>query len=175
MEELRQIYKVTIVYPNGNIVKDSFLLEPIEGQAFNGEEEIYYIKKSVLNCVVTDETKSIQYYTIYAEPYNRNMIGVTQTKFISCKFGGNGVAEDLEEQLNEFLYETRHTHHIIDITHTNTYIAVKYKIRNSIDAAKHKAAEESYQQNGAKITFKAPIITNELRDCTINVSNIELL
>ena len=31
MEELRPIYNVTIVYPNGNIEKDSFLLEPIEG------------------------------------------------------------------------------------------------------------------------------------------------
>lgn len=175
MEELKPIYKVTIVYPNGNIEKDSFLLEPIEGQSFNGKEEIYYIKKSVLTCVVSDETKSFKYYTIYAEPYNKEMIGVTQTKFISCNFGGNGVAESLEEQLNKFLYETRHTHHIIDITHTNMYIAVKYKLRNSIDAARHKAAEESYQKNGAKITFKAPIINNELRDCYINVSNIEEL
>lgn len=175
MEELRPIYNVTIVYPNGNIEKDSFLLEPIEGQSFNGKEEMYYIKKSVLTCVVSDETKSIKYYTIYAEPYNKEMIGITQTKFISCNFGGNGVAENLEEQLNEFLYETRHTHHIIDITHTNMYIAVKYKLRNSIDAARHKAAEESYQKNGAKITFKAPIINNELRDCYINVSNIEEL
>jgi hypothetical protein len=27
--------------------------------------------------------------------------------------------------------------------------------------------------NGAKITFKAPIIGNEMRDCNINISNIE--
>ena len=173
MKELRPIYNVTIVYPNGNIEKDSFLLEPIEGQSFNGKEEIYYIKKSVLTCVVSDETKSFKYYTIYAEPYNKEMIGVTQTKFISCNFGGNGVAENLEEQLNKFLYETRHTHHIIDITHTNMYIAVKYKLRNSFDVAKHKGAEESYQKNGARITFKAPIIGNEMRDCNINISNIE--
>lgn len=173
MEELRPIYKVTIVYPNGNIEKDSFLLEPIEGQSFNGKEEIYYIKKSVLTCVVSDETKSIKYYTIYAEPYNKEMIGVTQTIFISCNFGGNGVAEYLNKQLNKFLYETRHTHHIIDITHANAYIAVKYRLRNSIDVEKHKAAEESYQNNGAKITFKAPIIGNEMRDCYIKISNIE--
>ena len=175
MEELRPIYKVTIVYPNGSIEKDEFSLEPTEGESFlsNDRKETYYIKKSILTCIVSDETKSIQYYTIYAEPYNRNMIGIRQTKFISCNFGGNGVAENLEEQLNKFLYETRHTHHIIDITHTNIYIAVKYKLRNSIDTARHKAAEESYQKNGAKITFKAPIINNELRDCYINVSNIE--
>ena len=126
-----------------------------------------------MTCVVSDETKSFKYYTIYAEPYNRNMVGVTQTKFISCNFGGNGVAESLEEQLNKFLYETRHTHHIIDITHTNMYIAVKYRIRNSIDAARHKAAEESYQNNGAKIKFNAPIINGKEYNCDVNVSNIE--
>ena len=175
MEELKPIYKVTIIYPNGNIEKDSFLIEPTEGELFlsSDKKELYYIKKSVLTCIVSDETKSIQYYTIYAEPQNKEMVGITQTKFISCKFGGNGVVENLEEQLNEFLYETRHTHHIIDITHTNMYIAVKYRLRNSFDVAKHKAAEESYQNNGAKITFKAPIIKNKMFDCDINVSNIE--
>lgn len=173
MKELKPIYKVTIVYPNGNIEKDSFLLEPIEGELFLSEDkkESYYIKKSVLNCVVADETKSIQNYTIYAEPYNRNMVGVTQVKMISVDFGGNGVAESLEKQLNKFLYETRHTHHIIDITHTNAYIAVKYKLRNTFDTAKHIASEESYQKNGVK----RPIINNEIRDCYINLSNIELL
>jgi 1-acyl-sn-glycerol-3-phosphate acyltransferase len=175
MEELRPIYKVTIIYPNGNIEKDSFLLEPIEGQTFNGKEEMYYIKKSVFTCVVSDETKSIKYYTIYAEPYNKEMIGVTQTKFISCNFGGNDVVEILEEQLNEFLYETRHTHHIIDITHTMAYIAVKYKLRNSFDVEKHKAAEESYQKNGAKIKFISQIINGKEYHCDINVSNIEEL
>lgn len=177
MEELRHIYKVTIVYPNGNIEKDEFSLEPIEGESFlsSDRKEAYYIKKSVLTCIVTDETKSIQYHTIYAEPYNRNMVGIPQTKFISCDFGGSGVPKNLEEQLNKFLYETRHTHHIIDITHAHGYIAVKYMLRNSFDVAKHKAVEESYQKNGAKITFKTPIINDELRDCSINVSNIELL
>ena len=171
--EKKPIYKVTIVYPNGNIEKDEFSLEPIEGESFSSIDgkEPYYIKKSVLTCIVSDETKSIQYYTIYAEPYNKEMVGITQTKFISCKFGGNGVAEDLEKQLNKFLYETRHTHHIIDITHTNMYIAVKYRIRNSFDTAKHKASEESYQKNGAK----TPIINNLIRDCYINLTNIELL
>ena len=175
MEELKPIYKVTIVYPNGKVEKDNFLLEPTEGASFLSEDkkEAYYIKKSVLTCVVSDETKTIQYYTIYAEPYNRNMVGVTQTKFISCNFGGNGVAENLEEQLNKFLYETRHTHHIIDITHTNMYIAVKYKIRNTFDTAKHKAAEESYQNNGAKIKFISQIINGKEYHCDINVSNIE--
>ena len=175
MEELKPIYKVTIVYPNGKVEKDNFLLEPTEGASFLSEDkkEAYYIKKSVLTCVVSDETKSIQYYTIYAEPYNRNMVGITQTKFISCNFGGNGVAENLEAQLNKFLYETRHTHHIIDITHTNMYIAVKYKIRNTFDTAKHKAAEESYQNNGAKIKFISQIINGKEYHCDINVSNIE--
>ena len=175
MEELKPIYKVTIVYPNGKVENDNFLLEPTEGASFLSEDkkEAYYIKKSVLTCVVSDETKTIQYYTIYAEPYNRNMVGVTQTKFISCNFGGNGVAENLEEQLNKFLYETRHTHHIIDITHTNMYIAVKYKIRNTFDTAKHKAAEESYQNNGAKIKFISQIINGKEYHCDINVSNIE--
>ena len=175
MEELRPIYKVTIIYPNGNIEKDEFSLQPTEGELFlsSDKKELYYIKKSVLTCIVSDETNLIQYYTIYAEPQNKEMVGITQTKFISCKFGGNGVAEDLEGQLNKFLYETRHTHHIIDITHTNMYIAVKYKIRNTFDTAKHKAAEESYQNNGAKITFKSPIIGNEMCDCNIHISNIE--
>lgn len=175
MEELKPIYKVTIVYPNGKVEKDNFLLEPTEGASFLSEDkkESYYIKKSVLTCVVSDETKTIQYYTIYAEPYNRNMVGITQTKFIPCLSGINAEKAicDWETKLNKFLYETRHTHHIIDITHTHAYIAVKYKIRNAFDTAKHKAAEESYQKNGAK----APIINNEIRDCYINITNIELL
>lgn len=172
MEEIKPIYKVTIVYPNGNIEKDNFLLEPTEGESFLSEDkkEAYYIKKSVLTCIVADETKSIQYYTIYVEPYNRNMVGITQVKMISVDFGGNGVAESLEEQLNKFLYETRHTHHIIDITHTNAYICVKYCIRNTNDTEKHKALEKSYQKNGKKIKFEL-----ENTEWTCNTSNIGLL
>ena len=151
--EKKPIYKVTIVYPNGNIEKDEFLLEPLEGESFNGKEEIYYIKKSVLNCVVSDETKSFKYYTIYAEPYNKNMIGVTQVKLITCEYSGKGVVADLESQLNHFLYETRHTHHIIDIQYTQYYIAVKYRIRNGFGTTLHKALEESYQKDGIKRSF----------------------
>lgn len=172
MGEIRPIYKVTIVYPNGKIEKDEFLLEPIEGESFLSDDrkEVYYIKKSVLTCIVADETKSIQYYTIYAEPYNKNMVGVTQVKMISCDFGGNGVAESLEEKLNKFLYETRHTHHIIDITPFNMYICVKYCIRNTYDIEKHKAAETSYQENGKKVKF---VLNNTEWSC--DTSNITTL
>lgn len=169
--EKNPIYKVTIVYPNGNIEKNvSFTLEPKEGDtyvSFNDEQSglkglkqhleneiVYTIVKSILTNFTSDNERTINYYTIYVEPtQNKNMIGVTQVKLITCEYSGKGVVADLESQLNHFLYETRHTHHIIDIQYTQYYIAVKYRIRNGFGTTLHKALEESYQKDGIKTSF----------------------
>ena len=64
---------------------------------------------------------------------------VTQTKFISSPFGGNDSIKYLEEKLNDFLFENRFTHKILDITYTQSYIVVKYKLRNELETIQSKS------------------------------------
>lgn len=118
----------------------------------NGEE----VKITKLNKVISisNDDTSIHYYNAFCEQVNSSMVGITQVKFITCNYAGEGVVNDLENQLNKFLYETRHTHHIIDITYNTHYIAIKYRLRNNFDCEAHKAKEESYQKEGEKVIFR---------------------
>lgn len=117
------------------------------------DEEVKITKLNKVISISNNDT-SIHYYNAFCEQVNQSMVGITQVKFISCNYAGDGVVNDLENQLNKFLYETRHTHHIIDITYTTCYIAVKYRLRNNFDCDAHKAKEESYQKEGEKVIFR---------------------
>lgn len=146
-------YQVNCMY-KGEFVNVTLNEVPNVGDKFViNEEEVKITKLNKVISISNDDT-SIHYYNAFCEQINPSMVGITQVKFISCNYAGNGVVNDLESQLNKFLYETRHTHHIIDITHNTYYIAIKYRLRNNFDCDVHKAKEESYQKEGEKVIFR---------------------
>jgi hypothetical protein len=168
--EKNQLYKVTIVFPNGEIKKNEyFALEPYDGMQFLQDGVPYVVKYAVLNCFVTDDEKVVNYYTINVEEIkSQEMVGVTRVKFITPQ-SNSECAANLEEQLNKFLFETRHTHHIMNITYTNWFVVVEYRLRNYNDTETHKAREKSYQCNGKKIGFKLESDT----EWFVNTHNID--
>lgn len=146
-------YQVNCMY-KGEFVNITSNESPNVGDKFViNEEEVKITKLNKVISISNDDT-SIHYYNAFCEQVNPSMVGITQVKFITCSYAGNGVVNDLENQLNNFLYETRHTHHIIDITHNTYYIAIKYRLRNNFDCDAHKAKEESYQKEGEKVIFR---------------------
>lgn len=145
---MQTIFYITATF-NGEIINYSTHSEPKVGDKFihNGKE--LEVTKIYQTLQFVDLLRNAMYYTCIAkEVVSKNpLVGVTQVKFITCPFGGNDAVKNLEDALNEFLWETRHTHHILDITHTNMYIAVKYRLYNDRDIERSKTSEKHYQQN----------------------------
>ena len=134
---------------NGEIINYTSKCEPKVGDKFfhNGKElEVTKISQTLQ---FADPLTNAMYYTCIAKEVvsNNPLVGVTQVKFITCPFGGNDAVKSLEDALNEFLWETRHTHHILDITYTNMYIAVRYRLHNDRDIERSKINEKCYQRN----------------------------
>ena len=51
------------------------------------------------------------------------------------------------------MFENRFTHQILDISYNQTYIVVKYKLRNELETIQSKAKFESYKKNGIEIKY----------------------
>jgi hypothetical protein len=141
-------FYITVAF-NGEIINYTTHSEPKVGDKFfhNGKElEVTKISQTLQ---FVDLLRNAMYYTCIAKEVvsNNPLVGVTQVKFITCPFSGNDAVKSLEDALNEFLWETRHTHHILDITHTNMYIAVKYRLYNDRDIERSKSNEKQYQRN----------------------------
>jgi hypothetical protein len=133
------------------------------------DDEIERVITNVVKCVsISNNGASTQYCTLILSEVKKDMVGIPQFKFIHCKYGGSGVAEDLEKQLNNFIYETRHTHYIEEIVHTNMYISVKYRLRNEFGINYHKASEKSYQNNGEEERFPWKGLTTVVTQNTPN-------
>jgi hypothetical protein len=81
-------------------------------------------------------------YICLLEIVEFDMTGITQIKFIQ----GNSY-DDMEKNLNKFLFENRHRYEILDITHAVSYVAVKYKKRNERDIKVSKDMERTYKDN----------------------------
>lgn len=149
-------YQVNCMY-KGEFVNVTSNEVPNVGDKFViNEEEVKITKLNKVISISNDDT-SIHYYNAFCEQVNSSMVGITQIKFIPCLTVGINAEKsicDWETKLNKFLYETRNTHHIIDITYTNAYIAIKYRLRNNFDCDAHKAKEESYQKEGEKVIFR---------------------
>ena len=141
-------FYITVVF-NGEIINYAKNSEPKVGDKFIHNGKDLEITKIYQTLQFVDLPRNAMYYTCIAkEVVSHNpLVGVTQVKFITCPFGGNDAVKSLEDALNEFLWETRHTHHILDITHTNMYIAVKYRLHNDRDIERSKSNEKYYQLN----------------------------
>ena len=54
--------------------------------------------------------------------------------------------DDMENKLNEFLFENRFTHIIIAIEHAMAYVAVHYKLRNEREIYVYTNSLHEYQK-----------------------------
>ena len=141
-------FYITVAF-NGEIINYAKDSEPKIGDKFIHNGKDLEITKIYQTLQFADLLRNAMYYTCIAKEVvsNNPLVGVTQVKFITCPFGGSDLVKSLEDALNEFLWETRHTHHILDITHTNMYIAVKYRLYNDRDIERSKINEKCYQRN----------------------------
>ena len=115
---------------------------------FEGKD--YIIKDVQENWVWEHGDTTTKYCTCVAEEFVRNMVGITQVKFIrDCSS-----YEKIEEKLNEFLYENRHKCAILDITHATAYVAITYRLRSEKERYASMATEKSFQDNDLIETIK---------------------
>lgn len=150
------IYVCTIVFLNGEVLQEESNIKPELNTLYitNNGDTIKFATIIETNQVIDRESVRCYVTCIEKKPYDKFLIGVTQTKFISCPFGGIDAIKYLEEKLNDFLFENRFTHHILDITYTQSYVVVKYKLKNEIDTLKSEKKIESYRKNGIEVKYK---------------------
>ena len=122
------IYVLTIIGLNGNVLQEEVVNMPKINTPYvtiNGQ--VFYFDKVVQTAEVADREVVRKYITcIETKPIDTNKVGVLQVERIAL----NSSYEDMFERLNEFLFENRFTHNIIDIIYQAPYIAVHYTLRN---------------------------------------------
>ena len=116
--------------------------EPMNGLIFmdgNGVEYQITNAKPIVTIGNPNTQQEVNYYLCVVRECQKNMVGVVQVKFIrDC----SSYAE-VEEKLNQFLYDNRHKYAILDITHAHAYVAIKYKLRSE----KEKYASMAYENS----------------------------
>ena len=120
-------YILTIIRLNGEVLQEESVNVPTTKLPYitNKSQSISF-ERVVQTAEVTDREFVRKYVTcIEKKPIDNNKVGITQVKFIN----GNSY-DDMENKLNEFLFENRFTHNIIAIEHAMAYVAVHYKLRN---------------------------------------------
>lgn len=164
------IYVLTIVSLNGEVFQEETQVKPTLEECYitNNGNFIRFETIIETNKVVDREFVRSYVTCIEKKPINNSLIGVTQTKFIYSPYGGVDSIEHIETELNEFLFETRFTHQILDISYTQSYVVVKYKLKNEIDTLKTEVKLESYQKNGRTINYK-------WNNCQYNLSEFSIL
>ena len=150
------IYVCTIVLLSGEVLQEECSKKPeLDTQYITNNGDIIRFATIIETNQVIDREFVRHYVTcIQKKPYDDFLIGVTQTKFISCPFGGIDAIKYLEEKLNDFLFENRFTHHILDISYTQSYVVVKYKLKNELDTLKSEKRFESYRKNGIEVKYE---------------------
>lgn len=150
------IYVLTIVYLNGNVLQEETQVKPTLDECYitNNGDFVRFETIIETNKVIDREFVRSYVTCVEKKPNNDNLIGVTQTKFISCPFGGIDAIKYLETELNKFLFENRFTHYILDISYTQSFVVVKYKLKNEIDVLKSEKRFESYKNNGVEVKYE---------------------
>ena len=126
---------------NGKIQSVNLAYVPKVDEILTFNNKDYIIKDVKENWVWEHGQTTTKYCTCVAEEFVHNMVGVVQVKFIrDC----SSYAE-VEEKLNQFLYENRHKYAILDITHAHAYVAIKYRLRSEKEQYASMASERSLQ------------------------------
>lgn len=121
------IYILTIIRLNGEVIQEESNTAPSIKKTYITNNGLFINFGNVVETnEVIDRHFVRKYITcIETKPIDNNKVGVTQVKFIR----GNDY-DDMENKLNEFLFENRFTHIIVAIEHAMAYVAVHYKLRN---------------------------------------------
>lgn len=126
---------------DNNIKSVNLAYVPKVDEILTFEGKDYIVKDVKENWVWEHGQTTTKYCTCVAEEFVRNMVGVPQFKFIQ----GHSY-DEMEEKLNNFLYENRHKYAILGISHTMAYIAVQYKLRNEKEQYASKMTEQAYKK-----------------------------
>lgn len=126
---------------NGKIQSVNLVYVPKVDEILKFDNKDYIIKDVKENWVWEHGQTTTKYCTCVAEEFVRDMVGIVQVKFIrDC----SSYAE-VEEKLNQFLYDNRHKYAILDITHAQAYVAIKYRLRSEKEKYASMASERSLQ------------------------------
>lgn len=126
----------------GKIKSVNLLYTPKVNEILTFENKDYIVKDVKENWVWEHGQTTTKCCTCVVEEFVHNMVGVVQVKFIrDC----SSYAE-VEDKLNEFLYENRHKYAILDITHAHAYVAIKYRLRSEKEQYASMACEKSLQE-----------------------------
>ena len=127
---------------NGKIQSVNLVYVPKVDEILTFNNKDYIIKDVKENWVWEHGQTTTKYCTCVAEEFVQNMVGVVQVKFIRdcCTYA------EVEEKLNQFLYENRHKYAILDITHAHAYVAIKYRLRSEKEQYASMASEKSLRE-----------------------------
>lgn len=128
----------------GNNIKSvNLAYVPKVNEILTFENKDYIVKDVKENWVWEHGQTTTKYCTCVAEEFVHNMVGIVQVKFIRdcCSYA------EVEEKLNQFLYENRHKYAILDITHAHAYVAIKYRLRSEKEQYASMATERSLREN----------------------------
>lgn len=125
--------------------KDMFTISdeyaPQLRQTFLCEGKNYRVVECEKVLSIENASSSINYYVCVVEPLEEDdKVFVVQVKFIQ-----GDTYNDMEQNLNKFLYENRHEFEILSIEHNMSYVAIKYRKRNKRDYLASVENEKSYR------------------------------
>jgi hypothetical protein len=137
------IYILTIIRLNGEVIQEESNIAPSIKKSYITNNGLFInFEKVIETSEVTDRNFVRKYITcIETKPIDNNKVGVLQVKFIR----GNDY-DDVENKLNEFLFENRYSHNIIAIEHAMAYVAVHYKLRHEREIYDYTKRLEEYQK-----------------------------
>lgn len=151
IKALSEEFVVTIFSENEVITEITNQCPSVENLYITDCGKMLHFKQVVETNQTIDVQSVRRYFSCIVSDVNKTLVGVTQVKIISPKFGGSDASDAIETALNKFLFKHRHTHEIIDIKYMQFGVAVTYRIRNEFDVIKNMALEESYQHEGKRI------------------------
>ena len=135
-------FKVMIIV-NGVINEYNLFHEPLVDKVFIlpniGRIKLTKVKK--MDSYTIDNTTFSNYVCVGERVEEKNLIGITQVKFVM----GNNY-EDMEKNLNDFLYESRYDKEILSIEHAMAYVAVTYKLRSKKSRSEKEWSLKCYQE-----------------------------
>ena len=137
------IYILTIIRLNGEVIQEESNTAPSIKKSYITNNGFFInFEKVIETNEVTDRNFVRKYITcIETKPIDNNKVGITQVKFIN----GNSY-DEVETNLNEFLFENRFTHIIVAIEHAMAYVAVHYKLRNEREIYTYTKWLEEHQK-----------------------------
>ena len=135
------LVKIAVVV-NGKIHNFTSISDPIKGNQINTPIGVITYKEVEMQYEYSDNLRSVRQFICIGEIKEEdNFIGVVQIKL----FNGSS-DEEIQDKVNDFLYNNRHTHEILDISVGVGNVMIKYKLRNKRNIFLSKENLKAYQE-----------------------------